>query len=101
MEFENKINLDNQLNEEQKKIIFVATAISKYSESFWTDAKNNPDNPYHYLFTKKGLKSWREWLIGACDVVGGVAGLLLTGGDPWGGIGLGGFCSVGAYMLLY
>ncbi len=96
--FEEEVSNDNRLDEEQKKAVYIAIAVAKYSENFWEDARLNPDNPYHsYFINTKSTNGWRAWLIGGSDVVGAIAGFFLTGGDPWGAVGLGGGASVLAW----
>jgi len=91
--FEYAVNNDSQLNDEQKSLIFITSAVSNYSESFWVDALTDPKNLYY------SPDSMFPWLIVGCDAVGAIAGALLTGGDPWGAVALGGFCSGIAWNL--
>ncbi len=55
-------DLLNKYNENDIRDVLFATSIARYSLAYWHNRMDSNN------------KSWKKWIIGACDVIGGVAG---------------------------
>jgi hypothetical protein len=76
---EEAVDKDNSLSMEEKKYIFIATAVAKYSTIHWWE------NTETFLDTSK-KKCKKYACIALCDVVGVIAGIPLSGAS--GGVSL-------------